>query len=69
MTQNADYVRNDAQEAMAAAIGVWNLLHIMAGWPAKTDVEEGDPCPSCGKPLLWDAGERMLFCEDDWSHG
>ncbi len=33
------------------------------------DLQEGDPCPSCGKEMLWDAGERMLYCEDDWCHG
>lgn len=31
--------------------------------------EEGDPCPTCLKPLLWDAGQRMVYCEDDYQHG
>lgn len=34
-----------------------------------TDLEEGDPCPTCQEPLEWDAAERMVFCVNDWSHG
>lgn len=33
------------------------------------DPEEGDPCPTCGKPLLWDAEERILYCMEDYAHG
>lgn len=31
--------------------------------------EEGDPCPTCSTPLVWDARERMLYCVNDWQHG
>lgn len=34
-----------------------------------TPIEEGDPCPSCGDPMIYDESERMLYCISDWSHG
>lgn len=30
--------------------------------------DEGEPCDSCGEPLEWDAGERMIYCPNDWMH-
>lgn len=32
-------------------------------------IEEGDPCPTCGDVMIWDEDERILFCNNDWSHG
>lgn len=29
----------------------------------------GDPCSSCGRALLWDRHEEMVYCQNDWHHG
>lgn len=39
------------------------------GKPWPYDDGGDDPCPSCGKEMLWDRWEFMWYCEDDWSHG
>lgn len=36
---------------------------------AEQPMEEGDPCPSCDEPLVFDRDEGMVFCKNDWQHG
>jgi hypothetical protein len=36
---------------------------------SETPLGPGDPCPTCGEALVWDAQECLPYCVDDWCHG
>ena len=43
------------------------FMTVLAPYAPK-EPEEGDPCPKCSKPLVWDEDEVMLYCVNDWEH-